>query len=55
MGEILGIPPNGKLSEITGISIHRIVDGKLVEHRANADLMGFMQQLGALPTPAGSR
>jgi len=51
-GEILGIPPNGKLVEITGISIHRIVDGKLVEHWANADLMGFMQQLGALPAPA---
>lgn len=51
-GEILGIPPNGKLVEITGISIHRIVDGKLVEHWANADLLSFMQQLGALPTPA---
>jgi steroid delta-isomerase-like uncharacterized protein len=51
-GEILGIPPNGKLVEITGITIHRIVDGKLVEHWANADLMGFMQQLGAPPAPA---
>jgi len=51
-GEILGIPPNGKVVEITGISIHRIVDGKLVEHWANADLLGFMQQLGALPVPA---
>ena len=50
-GEILGIPPNGKVVEITGISIHRIVDGKLVEHWANADLLSFMQQLGALPTP----
>jgi predicted ester cyclase len=48
-GEILGIPPNGKVVEITGISIHRIVDGKLVEHWANADLLSFMQQLGAIP------
>jgi predicted ester cyclase len=54
-GEILGIPPNGNLVEITGISIHRIADGKLVEHWANADLMGFMQQLGALPAPAEVR
>jgi predicted ester cyclase len=52
-GEILGIAPNGKVVEITGISIHRVVDGKLVEHWANADLLGFMQQFGALPTPAG--
>jgi steroid delta-isomerase-like uncharacterized protein len=51
-GEILGIPANGKVVEITGISIHRIADGRLVEHWANADLLGFMQQLGALPAPA---
>ena len=50
-GEILGIPPNGKVVEITGLSIHRIADGKLVEHWANADLHSFMQQLGALPAP----
>jgi predicted ester cyclase len=49
-GEILGIPPNGKVIEITGISIHRIANGKLAEHWANADLLGFMQQLGAIPT-----
>ena len=50
LGEILGIPPNGKVVEITGISIHRIADGKLVEHWANADLLSFMQQLGAIPS-----
>src|SRR5919204_2834192 len=50
-GEILGIPPTGKVVEISGISIHRIADGKLVEHWANADLYSLMQQLGALPTP----
>ena len=51
MGEILGIPPTGKPVEITGISIHRVAGGKLVEHWANADLFGLMQQMGALPTP----
>jgi steroid delta-isomerase-like uncharacterized protein len=50
-GEFLGIPPNGKVVEITGISIHRLADGKLVEHWANADLLSLMQQLGAIPTP----
>ena len=48
-GEILGIPPNGKVVEIEGISIHRLADGKLVEHWAQADLLSFMQQLGAIP------
>jgi predicted ester cyclase len=48
-GECLGIPPNNKVIEITGISIHRIADGKLVEHWANADLLSFLQQMGAIP------
>ena len=47
-----GIPATGKLVEITGISIHRIADGKLAEHWANVDGLGFLQQLGALPAPA---
>jgi predicted ester cyclase len=51
-GEILGIPPTGEAVEITGIAIHRIAEGKLVEHWANADQLGLLQQLGALPTPA---
>jgi predicted ester cyclase len=50
-GEILGIPPTGKAVQITGISIHRIAGGKLVEHWANLDMLGFLQQLGALPAP----
>jgi len=49
LGECLGIPPNEKVVEITGISIHRIADGKLVEHWANIDSLSFMQQLGAIP------
>ncbi len=48
-GECLGIKPNGKVVEITGISIHRIADGKLVEHWANIDSLSFMQQLGVVP------
>src|SRR5215207_8011243 len=31
-GAVRGIPPNGKTIEITGISIHRIENGKLAEH-----------------------
>jgi steroid delta-isomerase-like uncharacterized protein len=49
-GECLGIPPNGKVVEITGIAIHRIANGKLVEHWANADLLGLLQQMGGIPS-----
>jgi predicted ester cyclase len=48
-GEILGIPPNGKVVTIQGIAIHRIAGGKLVEHWAVADKLSFLQQMGAVP------
>jgi steroid delta-isomerase-like uncharacterized protein len=50
-GEFLGIPPTGTVVEITGITIHRLADGKLVEHWASFDALSFMQQLGAIPAP----
>ena len=50
-GEIEGIPPTGKKMTIWGISIERIVGGKFVETWETYDTMGFMQQLGLVPTP----
>jgi steroid delta-isomerase-like uncharacterized protein len=50
-GEFMGIPATGKQFSITAIAIARIADGKLVEWWENADVMGLMQQLGALPAP----
>jgi steroid delta-isomerase-like uncharacterized protein len=46
-GEFLGYPPTGQVVEISGISVHRVRDGKLVEHWAQADMTGFMRQIGA--------
>jgi steroid delta-isomerase-like uncharacterized protein len=46
-GEIRGFQPTGKVVEVSGITVHRIVDGQLVEHWANMDMAGFMEQLGA--------
>jgi steroid delta-isomerase-like uncharacterized protein len=54
VAEFLGIPPNGKVVEITGTTIHRVRDGKLVEHWANPDLLSLLQQMGAIPTPEAS-
>ena len=50
-GELLGIPPTGKRVTMRGIAIHRIKDGKLVEHWAQFDALGLLQQLGAIPAP----
>jgi steroid delta-isomerase-like uncharacterized protein len=49
-GEFLGYPPTGHAVEIAGIAVHRIRDGKLVEHWAQADMTGFMRQVGAATT-----
>ena len=49
-GEFQGIPPTGKPVRITGISIYRVADGRLVEGWTSADMLGLLQQLGAMPT-----
>lgn len=49
VGEMFGIPPTGNQLTMTAIAIHRITDGKIVEHWSDKDNLGFMQQLGVLP------
>jgi predicted ester cyclase len=51
-GELMGIPPTGKKFSATGIEIYRFEGGKIVEHWLQADNLGLLQQLGALPSPA---
>jgi steroid delta-isomerase-like uncharacterized protein len=47
--EFQGIPATGKQVEVGGIVIFRIENGVIVEAWLNADLMGMLQQLGAIP------
>ena len=49
-GEFRGIPPTGKQVTLTGITIYRTAGGKVVEERGAEDLLGLLQQLGALPS-----
>jgi len=49
-GELFGIAPTGKEAVVTGISIDRWQDGKIVESWTNWDTLGLLQQLGAVPT-----
>ena len=42
-GELFGIAPTGKKVTATGIDIHRIVDGRIVELVEVTDNLGFMQ------------
>jgi predicted ester cyclase len=46
------IPASGKKIRILGISTYRIEDGKVVEHWAQFDSIGLLQQVGAMQPPA---
>jgi steroid delta-isomerase-like uncharacterized protein len=52
-GEFMGLPPSGKEYAISETHIFRIADGQVAEHWRDADMLGMMRQLGALPEPGG--
>lgn len=49
-GAFAGVPATGKRVAITGQTILRFANGKCVERWNLVDMMGLMQQLGALPS-----
>ena len=53
-GELFGITPTGKQATVTGITIDRIVGGRIVESWTNWDTLGLMQQLGVVPALASA-
>jgi steroid delta-isomerase-like uncharacterized protein len=46
-GELFGVAPTGKVVTMSGISIDRIADGRLVERWDEADVLGLLAQLEA--------
>ena len=52
-GELAGLAPTGVRGSVTGISIDRWKDGKVVESWAEWDNLGLARQIGAAP-PEGS-
>jgi predicted ester cyclase len=53
-GEFQGIPPTDKRVSFSSTGISNIVDGKVAEDWVDADIMGMMQQLGAIPSAPSS-
>jgi steroid delta-isomerase-like uncharacterized protein len=51
-GEFQGIAPTGKRFTISGMNISRIADGKVVEDWTVLDMLGMLQQIGAIPRQA---
>jgi steroid delta-isomerase-like uncharacterized protein len=54
--EFLGIAPTNKKVSLAGITIHQVVDGKILESQATWDAISLFQQLGVeLPIKLDSR
>jgi steroid delta-isomerase-like uncharacterized protein len=51
-GELFGIAATGREATVTGLTIDRWQNGKIVESWTNWDTLGLLQQLGAVPTMA---
>jgi predicted ester cyclase len=54
-GEFQGIAPTGKELAFSSMEFNRVVGGKVEEHWVELDLLGLMQQLGAVPSPEEQR
>ncbi len=48
-GELMGVPPTGREVAFSCLTISRCRDGKIEEEWELADMMGLLQQVGALP------
>lgn len=53
-GELMGIPATGREVSVSGINIECVRSGRITEVWHIEDLMGLMQQLGAVPGPGPS-
>jgi SnoaL-like polyketide cyclase len=48
----MGIPASGKKLQIRMFTIHRVVQGKIVEDWVLVESLGLFQQLGVVPNTA---
>ncbi len=50
-GSFNGMPPTNKYVAFGTTNIFRVLNGKIAENWPQVDMMGLMQQLGAIPAP----
>lgn len=51
-GEFMGVPPTGNEIALPGITIIRFEGEQAVERWSQADMLGLLVQIGAVPAPA---
>ena len=53
-GEVMGIAPSGADVVVSGQTLSRLANGKIVEEWTNWDTLGMLQQIGAVPAAAAA-
>lgn len=54
-GELMGLRRTNRSATVTGISVQRFRDGKIVEDWTQWDALSMFQQFGVAPPAIGSR
>ena len=50
--EFMGVPATGAAITLPGITILHFRDGRVIERFSQADMLGLLVQVGAVPAPA---
>lgn len=50
-GTFFGVPPTGKPIEVQAMNLYCLSGGQFVEERGQPDMLGLLQQIGAVPMP----
>ncbi len=53
-GAFGNIPASNKRIHVTSTGIDRVINGKIVEGWGELDMLGMLQQMGAMPSPSGN-
>jgi len=53
-GQFYNVPASGNKIEVTSIGIDRVVNGKITEGWGELNMLGMMQQMGAIPAPGAA-
>ena len=48
-GMFFGVPPTGKNIAVQAMNFYRLSGGQFIEERGQPDLLGLLQQIGAVP------
>ena len=48
-GTFFGVPPTGKPIKVQAINFYRFSNGQIVEEYGQPDMLGLLQQIGAVP------